>query len=387
MDLRCDDRMDCLDESDERLCSLVQDLGPGYKKEKPPPSKRGEKVTVNASITLNTIFDIKEIDMSIKLGFNLLLIWNDPRITFNNLREDKHTNILPDTKSESIWLLGLLFQNSFDNAKVSFDEDSLVYVTRQVQGEQKNKFSMPRDLVYHGSMNPINFERSYELPFKCSFKLNMYPFDKQMCEIVLQVPRNLQAYVGIQGESFTYAGRVDLVQFTVSNWNLIQSNDSFLVATFTLERNVLYHIAATFLPTTSLVIIAESTLFISETHFEANIMVALTAKLVTYTFYQSIGATLPQTSYLKMIDAWLLFVMMMPFFVFLHLALLQIYILMDKNKEPSQVLKSAQAWEEAKSRKIQEEKKKTVWKTVSLMAIISFSFLFVICFFAIAAFM
>jgi hypothetical protein len=46
-------------------------------------------------------------------------------------------------------------------------------------------------------------------------------------------------------------------------------------------------------------------------------MVSLTAMLVMYTLYQSISGSLPQTAYLKMIDAWLLFGLIMPFVVFL----------------------------------------------------------------------
>ncbi len=72
-----------------------------------------------------------------------------------------------------------------------------------------------------------------------------------------------------------------------------------------LRRNYYMHLAITFLPSLSLIIIAELTLFVDRGHFEATIMVALTTMLVLYTLYQSIAATLPQTAYLKMIDIWL----------------------------------------------------------------------------------
>ena len=60
-------------------------------------------------------------------------------------------------------------------------------------------------------------------------------------------------------------------------------------------------------------------MFIDEAHFRTTVMVALTAMLVMYTLYQSIARSLPQTAYLKLIDAWLLFGLISPFFVFLAL--------------------------------------------------------------------
>ncbi len=71
------------------------------------------------------------------------------------------------------------------------------------------------------------------------------------------------------------------------------------------------------MPSLCLIIIAELSLFIDSSHFEANIMVALTTMLVMYTLYQSTSSTLPQTPYLKMIDVWLLAGLIIPFLVFI----------------------------------------------------------------------
>jgi hypothetical protein len=81
-----------------------------------------------------------------------------------------------------------------------------------------------------------------------------------------------------------------------------------------------------------LLIIAEITLYIDESHFDTTIMVSLTSMLVMYTLYQSISGSLPQTAYLKMIDVWLLFGLLMPFVVFLFEViwkLMQVHITAD----------------------------------------------------------
>ena len=79
----------------------------------------------------------------------------------------------------------------------------------------------------------------------------------------------------------------------------------------------MYHIATTFVPTVCLSSIAIVTLFIDTSHFEMSVTVSLTSMLVMYTLYQSVSASLPKTSYLKMIDIWILYGLVMPFIVFL----------------------------------------------------------------------
>ena len=59
------------------------------------------------------------------------------------------------------------------------------------------------------------------------------------------------------------------------------------------------------------------TMFIDESHFEATIMVALTAMLVLYTLFQSISDNMPTTAYLKLLDVWLIFGLGMPFLIFI----------------------------------------------------------------------
>ena len=46
-------------------------------------------------------------------------------------------------------------------------------------------------------------------------------------------------------------------------------------------------------------------------------MVALTAMLVMYTLFQSISGDMPNTAYLKILDYWLMFGLLMPFVIFI----------------------------------------------------------------------
>jgi hypothetical protein len=57
--------------------------------------------------------------------------------------------------------------------------------------------------------------------------------------------------------------------------------------------------------------------------------------LVIYTMYQSISQALVKTAYLKMIDYWLLFCLLMPFFIFM----IEIYWLLARAQNLEQPAK------------------------------------------------
>ena len=90
-----------------------------------------------------------------------------------------------------------------------------------------------------------------------------------------------------------------------------------------LTRQYQHHIAATFCPTSFLLIIACLTLFINPVHFEATVALSLTTMLVMQTLQANISSELPKTPYMKVIDIWLTFGMAVPFAVFLVLVLIE----------------------------------------------------------------
>ncbi len=101
-----------------------------------------------------------------------------------------------------------------------------------------------------------------------------------------------------------------------SRW-LDQENVDCVEVEIQVKREYFFHLAATYMPTVCLIVISEIVLFIDDDHFDTIVMVALTTMLVMYTLYQSVSASLPQTSYLKLIDIWLLFGLLIPFVIFI----------------------------------------------------------------------
>ena len=74
-----------------------------------------------------------------------------------------------------------------------------------------------------------------------------------------------------------------------------------------------------YVPTVLLNIIGHATNYYKDFFFEAVVTVNLTCMLVLATMFISISNDLPTTSYLKMMDYWLIFTLLLPFIeVLLH---------------------------------------------------------------------
>merc|ERR1719445_1132745 len=90
-----------------------------------------------------------------------------------------------------------------------------------------------------------------------------------------------------------------------------------VVVTITMGRRLLGTFLTIFFPTILLNVIGYSTNFFKEFFFEAVITVNLTSMLVLTTMFINVSNSLPKTSYMKMMDVWLLFNLLYPFIVVL----------------------------------------------------------------------
>ena len=86
-----------------------------------------------------------------------------------------------------------------------------------------------------------------------------------------------------------------------------------------LGRRLLGVILTAYTPTVILNIIGHSTNYFKSFFFEAVVTVNLTTMLVLATMFISIAEGLPKTAYLKMMDLWLIFNLLLPFMeILLH---------------------------------------------------------------------
>ena len=96
-----------------------------------------------------------------------------------------------------------------------------------------------------------------------------------------------------------------------------------LMIVFKLQRRILHHLFTTFIPTFFLMVMCQSTLYFRSEHFKTTAGVTVTTMLVMYTLYQSVSHKLLPTAYIKMIDIWLIFGLILPFCVFFLLVMIE----------------------------------------------------------------
>ena len=79
------------------------------------------------------------------------------------------------------------------------------------------------------------------------------------------------------------------------------------------KRRLMNEILTTYLPSTLLILITYATTYFPTFFFEAAVTVNLTTMLVMTTIFISVMEKLPPTSYVKLVDIWLIVGQLIPF--------------------------------------------------------------------------
>ena len=130
-----------------------------------------------------------------------------------------------------------------------------------------------------------------------------------------------------------YIGETELLQYSVKEWRMEKVGGNMVKAVLKVQRIFVNDLFTTFIPACCLLLISYCTLFFKKEHFKTSLPVVITTLLgersclvvdqnpisVTYTLYTGVARALPPTSYVKAIEIYLLFHIMMPFIIFLLL--------------------------------------------------------------------
>ena len=317
MEQRCNSLFDCKDESDENDCKMIKMNEKSYLKEM-PPFKIGQSVQINCSILLLSINKI-ELPSTFNAKMKLILSWKDYRLTFVNLQPNG--NLLDKELREMIWIPPLQFHNA-QWRTLKNDEETTVRIVRTGKFELNSIYEVHEARLYKGDENVLQYSRKYQMDFKCKYDLAFYPFDSQSCNIEMKIPSSYNAYMDVFPNQTGIIGESQLDQFWITKVDLYAvNNNTEIFCKIHLKRIPWFHVSTTYMPILCIFVIVLSTLFIDQSHFEATIMVALTSMLVMHTLFQSISTSMPKTAYLKLLDYWLIFGLILPFFVLITLVI------------------------------------------------------------------
>ena len=172
MKMRCDQKEDCKDVSDEKNCQTVIVDPKKYLKDKPPPALEGkEKCEVKVRVDLLAILSLAVVDMKISLKYELNLEWLDPRTTFYNLKENINLNGLVQEEMRKIWSPTIIFTNTQSNIYNELDKKSIGLVSRRGSFTQSSIDEFENIYKFQGKDNPISISRVYETEWLCEYDL------------------------------------------------------------------------------------------------------------------------------------------------------------------------------------------------------------------------
>ncbi|XP_069192758.1 uncharacterized protein [Procambarus clarkii] len=181
---RCDMTVDCEDQSDEMNCKTVF-VPPGYSSGLLPPTTMAKPLPILFSLNITSVREFNLVSFTISIDVFLELKWRDMRLKFNNLNKDFRANKIKDL--EEVWTPDVKIEDGTKSKVETQVRSQVVYVVKMAEPLPDDDSSIREDIVYSGSENMMVLQSENTLTFRCHFKLQMYPFDQQLCYIVFRM--------------------------------------------------------------------------------------------------------------------------------------------------------------------------------------------------------
>ena len=193
MEQRCDQVVQCRDESDESNCQILV-LKESYNKRIPPITTVSATdftvvpVQVDISIDLLKVVKIEEEDNKIDFQFEITLQWMDIRLTYHNLKTKTSLNALSDEDIKSLWLPLVIYDNTdqkeLTRLGTSWEWNTPVSVIRDGNFTRSGLDDVDEKEIFRGDENRLQMQQVYTLQFQCLYDLQNYPFDTQVCAYI-----------------------------------------------------------------------------------------------------------------------------------------------------------------------------------------------------------
>ncbi|ROT60958.1 putative neuronal pentraxin-2 [Penaeus vannamei] len=174
---RCDLRVDCPDQSDEVECSL------------------------------ELLYDTTLL---------LSLRWQDTRLQFLNLKDDRSLNLMAGEAIKSIWTPRIFFRNAHGNIFTNLDQGARVEIIREGPS-MPGPPSLTKESeflgnggglnIFSGFENSIEISQLYTVRYNCEFNLAMFPFDSQICSMHFTLVSAAASYMVLVPGKALYSGR------------------------------------------------------------------------------------------------------------------------------------------------------------------------------------
>ncbi len=234
-----------------------------------------------------------------------------------NLNMNDHLNTLTLEARQEIWIPQVVFYNTESKTESVNDVKAFAKVRREGNYLRETSSRIHNAYLFKGQENPITLTRVYSEKFICDYDMALYPFDVQKCSAIFIMKGNLGNFIELLPNSSLYLGPEDLPQYVVLETTIqeyvVPPSTNAVKIDITFGRRILSSILSSYLPTFLICLMVFATNYFKSYFFEAIVTVNLTSLLALTTLFVSILNSLPKTSYIKMIDVWLIFCLTIPF--------------------------------------------------------------------------
>ncbi|KAK4475974.1 hypothetical protein MN116_001211 [Schistosoma mekongi] len=254
-------------------------------------------VTVYISVSAITSVDVRNMEYTIDML--LRQAWYDPRLAWDKIEKFKHytKNIVSPVFKEKIWLPDLFFRNGKEGRLHKMTCENLL-IRIQPNGE-------------------ILYSQKITMRMACQMELRTFPMDTQECDMnigsygytleqVSFVWRNVSPVTlpeNLQISEFDPPEVVRAYDCT-SGYSTSTGQYTCLNATFTLQRQLGYWLASTYIPNILIMVVSWLNFWVSLEAIPARVNLSLLTLLGVITQSTSYASSLPRVSYIKAIDIW-----------------------------------------------------------------------------------
>ena len=152
------------------------------------PSVIKDNITTKVSVNISVIHidKLDETEMLFSVKILIQLMWYDSRLTFYNIKNYNGSgNNVGKEEREGLWIPQLIFSNSLPEIYIKNDEDSYLMVRQESLSRLNGNNNLQENELFDGTQNPFIFEHFFDLKLRCNFEFSNYPFDEQICYILV----------------------------------------------------------------------------------------------------------------------------------------------------------------------------------------------------------
>ncbi|XP_047482401.1 uncharacterized protein LOC125034558 [Penaeus chinensis] len=301
---RCDLRVNCPDNSDEKGCEKLL-LPEDYLPALPPPGVEPGPLGLNITVRIQGFSQVDIRDMKLTVDLSTTISWHDLRVRYQNLKPLADLNYMDPT---SVWTPTVEFVNA-DFPRI-YKTQEVLTVARSSAPEEDDPSRIAHDEIYEGSKNPLLLTQKINAPFSCAMDLQNFPFDTQHCKLLIRITSAREEFLQWSNLTVIYLGERMLTEYEVGDMTIRRRKEaeySLAVVGMIFYRRYWYYLTSAYLPTIMLMLISYASLFCKRDNRDLRVMMAITTLLVLYALYQQISDGLPRTSYTKAVDVWCFF--------------------------------------------------------------------------------